>query len=378
MKVEGGVRKGVSILGTRGVPAQHGGFETFAARLAPYLAARGWAVSVYCQQEGSGPVEQDEWQGVRRVHIPVLGDGPIATMRFDWRSVSHLLQERQDKLALTLGYNTAVFGARLRASGVVNVFNMDGLEWQRKKWGFVERAWLWFNERVGCLVGNHLIADHPAIGDHLATRVARKKITVIPYGADLVRSASEDCLGEYGLCPGEFVVLIARPEPENSVLEIVRAFSAKPRGIRLVVLGSYLETVDFHCQVRNCASDEVLFLGAVYDKDIVSALRFFSRAYVHGHRVGGTNPSLVEALGAGCPVIAHDNPFNKWVAGQSAFYFRTEEECSVAFEQIASASPEILADMKKGSYERYLEEFTWESILQKYEGLLESWHRASA
>jgi len=369
------IRRDLTIMGIRGVPAKHGGFETFASQLAPYLVKSSWRVTVYCQQEGDGAIYEDDWRGVRRCHVPVSGEGPLSTMLFDWRSIRHLLREPNPGLVLTLGYNTALFCALLRARGVRNLINMDGLEWKRDKWSFSGRSWLWLNERAGCLLGDHLIADHPEIANHLATRVSRDKITMVPYGADSVVSADVGCLQSYGLEPGGFAVVISRPEPENSILEIVRSFSEKRRGIKLVVLGRYSDDVPFQAEVKAAASDEVKFLGAIYDREVVSALRLYSRAYLHGHRVGGTNPSLVEALGAGCPVIAHDNPFNRWVAGAGggAMYFIDEVQCAAAFDALLSMNADELTRMREASRKRHQEEFTWDSILGRYESLLSTW-----
>ena len=364
--------KKISILGTRGIPAGHGGFETFAAHLAPYLREHGWQVTVYCQDDGGSKVHEDEWQGVRRVHIPVSHAGAAGTMQFDWASITHLLREPEPGLALTLGYNTALFCARLRVRGIPNLINMDGLEWKRDKWSFPARAWLWLNERAGCLLGDHLIADHPEIANHLATRVRREKITMIPYGADSVTEADAGLLQRYGLEPDRFAVVIARPEPENSILEIVRAFSAKRRGMKLAVLGRYSDGIPFQAEVKRSASDEVIFLGAIYEAEVVNALRLFTRAYLHGHRVGGTNPSLVEALGAGCAVIAHDNPFNRWVAGPQAMYFSDEAQCASKFEALSLMPDDKLDEMRRASRGRHLIHFTWEEVLAQYEKLLAS------
>ncbi|MGL4315968.1 MAG: DUF1972 domain-containing protein, partial [Pseudomonas sp.] len=169
----------LNILGTRGVPAQHGGFETFAESLAVFLVKRGWAVTVYCQEEDGAAPWESEWQGVRRIHIPVKGQGALGTIVFDWRATWHALS--QEGLFLTLGYNTAAFNLLQRLKRQVNVINMDGIEWRRDKWGIIAKTWFWLNERIGCWVGNHLVADHPQIKTHLATRVSENKITMIPY-----------------------------------------------------------------------------------------------------------------------------------------------------------------------------------------------------
>lgn len=366
--------KKLSVLGIRGIPAQHGGFETFAEKLCLYLLGKGWEVTVYCQEDGVGAIWEDTWQGVKRIHIPVSHQGAAGTVIFDWRATRDALS--RDGLFLTLGYNTAVFNFLQRLKGQTNVINMDGIEWRRDKWGVIAKTWFWLNERAGCWVGNHLVADHPKIKEHLATRVHADKITMIPYGGDEVLSADEQRLAPYGIEAGKFSVIIARPEPENSFLEMVRAFSRRKRDHKLVVLGNFTPASNiFHRQVMAAASDEVIFPGAIYEAAVVQALRFYSRFYLHGHRVGGTNPSLVEALGAGCAVIAHDNHFNRWVAGNEAAYFENEAACAALFDRLL-ADDGSLERMKSASRKRFQECFTWDQVLHEYEALLLRWYPA--
>lgn len=361
-------RPAIAILGTRGIPAQHGGFETFAERLALYLAARDWDVTVYCQTAGSGRRHEAEWNGVRLVQIPEPRAGARGTMVFDWKST--IDAARRNTLMLTLGYNTAAFCAWYRLRGRTNLINMDGLEWQRAKWRLPAKTWLYLNERLGCWLGNHLIADHPEIAKHLETRVSERKITTIPYGADAVLDADESMLERYSLEPRSYALVVARPEPENSILEIVSAFSARPRGKQLVVLGKYEpERNPYHAAVLQAASAEVLFPGAIYDQAVVAALRFFAQLYVHGHTVGGTNPALVEALGAGCAVLAHDNRFNRWVAGSENAYFASQAQCETAFDALLEDDPR-LAIMRSASRQRHAARFAWDTVLAAYEDLL--------
>lgn len=365
------MKNSLVILGIRGVPAAHGGFETFAEALALHLVARDWSVTVYCQHEGDGPLWEDDWRGVHRINIPVAGNSAKSTIVFDWLSTKHAA--RGNDLCLTLGYNTALFCALLRLRGVPNLINMDGIEWSRAKWGGIAKTWFWLNERAGCWLGNHLIADHPEIKAHLSTRVAPKKITTIPYGAVPVTAANVTLVRALGLEPGTYLTLIARAEPENSILEAVQGFSEKPRGYKLVVLGNY-DTANnpFHRAVKAAASAEVIFVGAIYDKATVQALRFFSAAYVHGHQVGGTNPSLVEALGAGNAVIAHDNRFNRWVAGDSAIYFSDASGFSRAIDQLLGSETQR-AMLQQNALARFQQEFTWPHVLAQYETLLENY-----
>lgn len=358
------------ILGTRGIPARHGGFETFAERLALYLTQRDWEVTVYCQGEaGETEMVEDSWRGIRRIIVPVTRNGAAGTMEFDWKSIRDAAA-RRPALVLTLGYNTAVFCLYLRWRGITNLINMDGLEWRREKWKFHERVWLWLNERIGCWTGNHLIADHPAIADHLATRVSRRKITTIPYGADFVDEPGRAPLESLNLDDIRYGLVIARPEPENSVLEIVTAFSRRSRGARLVVLGKYDSTYRYHREVLAAASSEVIFPGAIYDQATVRTLRHHADFYLHGHRVGGTNPSLVEALGAGNAVIAHDNVFNRWVAGPEARFFATEADCDMHISALLG-DPATARAMSTASAQRFESVFRWNCVLAQYEALLD-------
>jgi glycosyltransferase involved in cell wall biosynthesis len=362
--------KTLRILGTRGVPAAHGGFETFAEHLALYLVERGWRVIVYCQEDGTGPVFEDTWRGVERVRMPVDAPGPKGTILFDWQATRHAAKHRD--LCLTLGYNTAVFCTLLRLKGVPNLINMDGIEWSRAKWGGVAKTWFWMNDWAGCWLGNHLVADHPEIKHHLSTRVNANKVTTIAYGADPLRDMPTGPVHGLGLEPGRYLTLVARPEPENSILEVVQGFSRAPRGVTLTVLGNYAADNAYHRAVKEAASPEVKFVGAIYDKPTVQSLRFHSMAYVHGHQVGGTNPSLVEALGAGNAVIAHDNRFNRWVAGPQAGYFSGADGFATTLDAVLK-DPARLAAMQQASRSRFEECFTWNHILAQYEQLLLQW-----
>lgn len=362
------MRTTVRILGTHGVPAAYGGFETAAENVGLHLAAAGWRVVVYCQTEGRGPITTDEWRGLERVNIPIDVPGWRGTSKFDLLSIRHAARHRD--VCLTFGYNTAVFNVIQRLRGIPLVINMDGIEWSRKRWGLTRQAILYVNERIACVLGNELIADHPEIEVYLRRKAAARKITMIPYGADAVVSAPTDPVTALGLQPGRYLSLICRPIPENSILELVRGFSARPRGVRLVVLGNYEPDVDpYHRQVLDAASDEVDFPGSIYDPAQVAALRLHSRMYLHGHTVGGTNPSLVEAMAAGNPVLAHDNAYNRWVAADGAVYFSTATDVANQLDRSLD-DPDLLSQMSTASRLRHGAEFTWEHIAAQYETLV--------
>lgn len=358
----------LAILGTRGIPAKHGGFESFAEKLSQYMVERGWQVTVYCQESTGARVWEDYWNGVRLIHVPVKREDAVGTVIFDWKSTR--LAAREKGTVLTLGYNTAVFSALYRLRRRTNLINMDGLEWQRKKWSTPQRAWLWLNERCAGCFANHVIADHPSIELHLMSRMPIRKITMIPYGADRVESADPELIAPYGIVPGGYALVVARPEPENSVLEIVRAFSRRPRGMKLVVLGRYQpERNEYHRETLAAASNEVVFPGGIYDAAVVASLRVHAQLYVHGHTVGGTNPALVEALGAGCAVLAHDNVFNRWVAGAEAAYFYDEDDFARQLEVLLGDERKLCL-MRGASVRRFEEQFSWPKILKAYESLL--------
>lgn len=365
--------KTVRILGTHGVPANYGGFETAAENVAKFLVSQGWRVVVYCQVPGDGPIVNDTWEGIERVSIPISKDGWLGTSKFDWISIKHASKFRD--VCLTFGYNTGVFNFMQRLRGIPNVINMDGIEWSRARWGFFKQAILYVNERFAALFGNHLIADHPEIEKYLWTRAPKKKISTITYGAHPITDPDLTVLEEFGLEQGKFLTLIARPIPENSLLELVTGFSKKRRDAKLVVLGKLDPDDPYHRSVLDSASDEVVFVGSIFDARRVQALRYYSRGYLHGHTVGGTNPSLVEAMAASNPVIAQDNLYNRWVAQDAALYFTTIDDVSEHVDSILK-NPDLAKRMSDAAHTRYESEFTWEHVAGQYEQVLNRYDRA--
>ena len=287
------------ILGSRGIPNRHGGFEACAQHLAPWLVERGWDVTVYCQEPANADFHRDTWRGVSLEHVPTPYAGPLGSIWFDaWTARD---AARHDDLLLTLGFNTAVLFPWYRLRGRRHVVNMDGVEWRRGKWSAPVRGWFWANSWVAGYAANHLIADHPEIAAMLADagmeRDARRWCRTAPIAST---HAPVDPLRAWALEPRGYGLVIARPEPENSVLEIVRAWSAMPRALSTRGarrLRSRRTRITRRCAPR--PGPTCVFPGALYDTDVVQALRHHARLYVHGHTVGGTNPSLVEALGRG-------------------------------------------------------------------------------
>lgn len=332
------------------------------------MVQHGWRVTVYCQGSDTGKRYEDSWEGCRRIHIPVKGGGPMATIEFDAKATYDAV--KHDGILLTLGYNTGFLSVYARLRGKFNFINMDGIEWRRAKYSKPQQIYLWLNERMAAFAGNVLIADHPEIARHHATHAAPAKISMIPYGSDKIETADESLLARFGAQRDNFFTVIARPEPENSLLEIVRAFSRRRRNAKLVVLGKFSKDHAYQNTVLAAASDEVVFPGAIYDKPTLHALRLFSTAYVHGHQVGGTNPSLVEALGAGNAVIAHDNIFNRWVAGDAGRFFSNEDDFDECVDTL-TGSFNLRDELRAAARERWEAEFTWPKILNEYFEILD-------
>ncbi len=342
---------------------------SFEYDLSQYLVSRGWRVTVYCQGGPGDEPRECYWRGVRLMQVPVPFRGSLGSILFDLRSTSHAA--REDGIALVLGYNTALFSAVFRMKGHRSLMNMDGIEWKRGKHGLVARLWFIINEFLGCHLSDTLIADHPAIAEHLVRWRPSVPIQVIPYGSRRTEPATSHDHPPLGLTSGEYVLVIARPEPENSILEVVQAYAGCDTRCRLVVLGNYDRRNRYQRAVLDAGTGGTLFPGAIYDRDTVDSLRRHARVYVHGHRVGGTNPSLVEALGAGSAILAHDNKFNRWVAEDAALYFRNSDDCGELLRQLVDPGAEVmLARLRGNARRRHDEAFSLEARLHDYEELL--------
>ncbi|MEE9388264.1 MAG: DUF1972 domain-containing protein [Paracoccaceae bacterium] len=358
----------LNILGTRGIPAAHGGFETFAERLALYLVRSGFSVTVYCQSDG--PLDlmgrEDTWNGIHRVHFGTRRSGALGTMEFDQKCTRHVL--KQPGVDLVLGYNTSVFNLLQKLKRRKVFMNMDGIEWKRKKWSIPAKLWFIMCEIIGANLANTPIADHPEIGRHISKRTFRTPM-IIPYGADSVTRADPAPVRQLGLKSGQYFLSVARIEPENSIVEFIKAFRQAETSKSLVVLGRLDPDNAYHRRVRDVGQGRVVFPGGIYEDYRVKSLRFHARAYIHGHQVGGTNPSLVEALGAGNAVIAHDNRFNRWTAGPGQRYFSSVAQCCGHINDLARDDVALHA-AEKAARKRHASEFQWDSVLKQYQTLM--------
>jgi glycosyltransferase involved in cell wall biosynthesis len=355
----------IAILGARGIPARYGGFETFAEQLSVRLAERGHDVTVFCEAaEGAG----EQYRGVKLRHIPARNLGPLSTVLYD---AACLWQARSGfDVIYMLGYGSSAFCWLPRVWGRQVWINMDGLEWARAKWSRFARWYFRCAEAIAMWMPDRIIADAAAIKASLQTRHRRMPLCdVIPYGCEVVGSAGVEQLKNFELAPGSYYLVVCRFEPENHVKEIVEGFLRSNTRARLVLVGDHTRKSAYVEALARYRSERILFTGAVYDAPQVQALRYFCRAYIHGHSVGGTNPSLLEAMGCGNAVIAHDNPFNREVLGGSALFFTDQQAVSAAIDSVDSGNADI-ASMKVQVVERVKQYYTWDRITDHYCELL--------
>jgi len=362
------------ITGCRGIPASYGGFETLAEHLAKFMTSYGWQVTVYCQGDKAKGYGEEYWHGIRLIWLSTSLPNPLGSIVFDYKSLSHI--SKGEGVVLTLGYNTAIFNLIFHRRLRPNIIHMDGIEWKRSKWSAPVKLWFRINELIACLTANFFIADHPEIKKRLKNWCKDDKIGLLYYGTDILKDIDATPVIEMGLEPMRYVLVVARPEPENSILEIVKAFSLRERGMPLVVLGEYSEKIRYQQEVREAAGPEVRFLGTIYEKNKINALRYYCRFYIHGHTVGGTNPSLVEAMGASNAILARDNVFNRWVTGDNgALFFKDEEELDKNITFLLNDTVKYMA-IKEEALKRAQEQFTWDNVLHNYKIFLETALRA--
>ena len=358
----------LAILGTRGIPALYGGFETFAEELSFKLAQRGVQVTVYCES-GKGKLPA-MYQGVHLVHIPAPRIGPLTTIVFDLRCLWHA--RKAFDVVYMLGYGAGIFCfiPRLWRSKVW--INMDGIEWARSKWGGVARAWFKFMEAMSVKIPDRIIADAEGIREHLQSRHrTMRPCTVIPYGAPVLEKAPDtEQLNEWGLVHDHYHLIVCRLEPENMVSEVLHGFVRSESNFPLIIVGDDTSETEYVRGLKSMRSDRIRFIGTVYDGAKLLALRFHARSYFHGHRVGGTNPSLLEAMGCGNIVIAHDNVFNREVAADAALYFRSAEDIPGILSSVESLSSDRRHAMKTAARDRVRKFYAWEDITSRYENLL--------
>lgn len=352
----------IAILGSRGIPARFGGFETCAEQLAVRLVRRGCRVTVFC--EGGDTPAPAVYQGVRLRYVRTPD---IVGLRSIWADLVAILAclRGYDQVYM-LGYHAAFTFVLPRLFGVDFWVNMDGLEWRRAKWSHAAKVYLRLSEGLAARLARHLIADAGAIGSHLATCYpgCADKVQVISYGVEVPPPAPARLLDRWGLAPRCYDLVVCRLEPENHVLEIIRGWRAAQRACPLVIVGDHQNNSRYVQALLREAGEDVRFIGTVYEPESLVALRQGCRVYLHGHSVGGTNPSLLEAMACGNRVVARDNPFNREVLGDLGRYFSDADGVSARLGELAqdTVGETIAAAMIARVRERY----DWDDITDRY------------
>ena len=358
----------LGILGTRGIPASYGGFETFAEKLAIGLVRLGHEVTVYCEACQS-PMPA-EFHGVRLRHIACPRLGPLESIVYDLKC---LWDARTGyDVVYMLGYSAAPFCAIPRLNGAQVWINPDGLEWARAKWNLIGKVYLRLMEWSAVRVADRVIADAAAIAESLATRHGHlPSCTVIPYGCEFVDALPcIDPLADWGLVPESYYLVVCRLEPENHVLEILRAFQKSRSTRELIVVGNHRAETRYVRELCSVQDPRIRMIGTVYDQQRLICLRAHAFAYVHGHSVGGTNPSLLEAMGCGNLVFAHDNPFNRETLGDCGFFFANPEELTGSINRIELDGIRK-EEWRKAVAARARANYRWPDVITSYAGLLE-------
>ena len=361
----------IAILGTRGIPAKYGGFETFADEVSTRLAAHGLSVAVFCEDDGSGASQPATYRGVDLVYVPVPRLGPLSTIVHDFRCLWRARSAYD--VVYMLGYGAALFCWLPRLFGTEVWINMDGIEWRRTKYGRLGRLWLRLMEAAAVRTPTRIVADADAVEASLRRRHRRlPPCAVIPYGAP-ARADEPDAASvrALGLQPGRYHLVVCRFEPENHVREIIEGYTASRSRRPLVVLGTARSDTPYVRALRQLAAadERVLLLPPIYDAARLTALRYHACTYLHGHSVGGTNPSLVEALGCGNAVIAHDNAFNREVAGPAALYFSTAADVPSLVERLEADEP-LRAQLGREARQQQQQRYTWDAVVAAYLRLL--------
>jgi glycosyltransferase involved in cell wall biosynthesis len=366
----------IAILGTRGIPAAYGGFETLAQELSTRLAARGHDVTVYCRRgwtDESRPVPS----GVRRRFVPYLRGKYLETVSHTGVSALDALLRGYDAIWMGNAANAAASGVpRLRGTAVV--LNVDGIERQRKKWGFGGRLWYAVGERLALHFPNAVVADADVIADYYRRRYGQPT-EVIAYGAPLLDREPPPEFSRHGIeplrdiQPNRYFLYVSRLEPENQADLVVRAYRDVPSDIPLLIVGDAPYARAFKERLRKLAAADarVRLTGAIYG-DAYHDLQRSALAYIHATSVGGTHPALLEAMGAGNLVLAFRTPENEEVLGDTGLLFSNDVDLIRQLSDVvAHPRSKAFAQVRAKARARAEATYSWDAITDRYEELFE-------
>lgn len=352
----------IAIIGTRGIPNNYGGFEQFAQYLSLGLVEKGNIVTVY--NSNTHHWQKNEWNGVQIVHCndPEKKMGSIGQFIYDLNCIKDA-RKRNFDIILQLGYtSSSIWGWLLPRKKTVITTNMDGLEWQRTKYSKRVQNFLKYAEKLGVKYSDHLISDSIVIQKYLLEKYNRNSV-FIPYGADLFKSPNKECLAKYNLNVHGYNLLVARLEPENNIETILSGITKSKLKQPFLVIGNHETKYGKYLKEKFADQYNIRFVGGIYDINTLNNLRHFSNLYFHGHTVGGTNPSLLEAMASQCLICAHDNIFNKAVLGNDGFYFKDEDEVADLLNKYCKCSNK---NKIINNEEKIIHTYGWPIIVNQY------------
>jgi len=355
----------IAILGTRGVPNHHGGFEQFAENLSQYLVKNKHEVYVY--NSHNHPYQESTWNGVHILHQndPEHKVGTAGQFIYDLNCILDSRKRGFDAI-LQCGYTSSSVWGWLLPKKAVILSNMDGLEWKRSKYSPSVRKFLKVAEKWAIGSSDYLIADSLGIQKYLK-ETYNAEAKYIAYGAHLFKNPNSTILAKYGVTAYSYNMLVARLEPENNIEVILDGVVKSKQQEPFLVIGKHDTTFGFYLKDKFKKSNNIHFLGGIYDLEHLNNLRYYSNLYFHGHSVGGTNPSLLEAMASNSFIIAHDNMFNKAILKENAFYFSDAADVArLLIKKKSDFSTFVLAN-----YKTIEEELSWDKINNTYEQYLE-------
>lgn len=353
----------IAIFGTRGIPNYYGGFEQCAEYLAEGLVKRGFQVLVY--NSHNHPYKENKWNGVELKHCydPEDSLGTAGQFIYDLNCILDLRRRKVD-IILQLGYtSSSVWGWLLDKKTVVTT-NMDGLEWKRTKYSDKVRKFLLYAESLGIKYSDHLISDSIGIQDYIKEKY-KKSSVFIPYGAHLFNEANSDILCEYNVKEFSYDMLIARLEPENSIEIILDGVALVGNSKPFLVVGKHLTKYGEYLKEKYKAVPNIRFIGGVYDINKLNNLRHYSNIYFHGHTVGGTNPSLLEAMASDSLICANDNPFNRYILNDDAIYFKTAADVAEHLKNVVHTDT-MCKNMINANRDKITNIYAWDIIIDQY------------
>jgi glycosyltransferase involved in cell wall biosynthesis len=356
----------IAMIGTRGVPAAYGGFETAVEEIGKRLVVRGHRVVVYCR---TGESRQRTHLGMRLVHLPALKLKAAETLSHTALSVCHLAVNSKPDVALVFNAANAPFLPVLRGCRVPTAVHVDGLEWKRGKWGRMGRRYYRSAEKAAVRWSDALIADAQGIADYYDERFG-VPTELLTYGAPILESPGHDRITGLGLEPRRYHLVVARFEPENHVDMIVEGYHRSSGELPLIVVGSAPYSAEYTRTVENLAAQDsrIRMLGSIWDQELLDQLYSNALTYVHGHSVGGTNPSLLRAMGGATSVLAFDVGFNREVVGAEGSFFGSSGTLRQYFDS-AESNPQSHVLLGQRLQRRAQQLYDWDDVTLGYEEL---------